>query len=172
MTVGDFSKVSFGILMSLVLDTVISCCPLRWDSWETTPPPILTSRAEAQPPPPSVRYTPVLSDTQPAPASSRPQDTAPDDGHRNNAPSPKPWDTFFLKDNDSLNVHQAVMGYLKQIRRDPITDVGELCRVIVSSCQNVFDHYNTPNEYHFFDFVEHAIGQVVSHAARLPIKLY
>lgn len=73
------------------------------------------------------------------------------------------WDNFMLRKNDPLNIHQSILRHLRVMRRDSITSVEDLCRVIISTCLNAFDHHATPDEYHFFDFIEHAIGQVVSH---------
>lgn len=73
------------------------------------------------------------------------------------------WDSFKMRQNDPLNIHQTIIKDLKDVRREPIANVEDLCRVITSACLNAFDHHNTPDEYHFFDFIEHAIGQVVGH---------
>lgn len=101
-------------LTSLLADTIISCCPLRWDSWVT------------------------------------------------NRPSQFGPPTWEVRQNDPLNIHQAITAYLKKVRRESIIDVEDLCRVIASACVNAFDHYATPDEFHFFDFMENAIGLVVS----------
>lgn len=84
--------------------------------------------------------------------------------NRHNAMGPEgptTWDDFVIRDNDPLNIHQAITGYLKKVRRESITNVEDLCRLITSACLDAFNHHETPDEFHFFDFVEHAIGQVV-----------
>ena len=68
---------------------------------------------------------------------------------------------FVIRENDPLNIHQAITGHLRKIRRESITNVEELCRLITSSCVNAFDPYRTPDEFHFFDFMEREIGNVV-----------
>lgn len=114
-------------MLTPMSDTVISCCPLRWDSWATGQPGL-------------------PSNNQPGAPGTE---------------GPRTWDDFVIRENDPLNVHQAITGYFKSVRRKSITNVDDLCRVITSACLNAFDHYETPDEFHFFDFVEHAIGQVV-----------
>ncbi|RYP00330.1 hypothetical protein DL766_007159 [Monosporascus sp. MC13-8B] len=91
--------------------------------------------------------------------------TSPMSSNQSGPEGPTTWDDFVIRENDPLNVHQAITGYLKKVRRESITDVEDLCRVITSACLNAFDHYETPNEFHFFDFVEHAIGQVMDKTA-------
>ncbi|KAI0895389.1 hypothetical protein F4806DRAFT_80154 [Annulohypoxylon nitens] len=105
-------------------DTVISCCPLRWDSWATGQP------------------DPML-------------------GQQPNPDGPRTWNDFVIKQNDPLNIHQTVIQHLKNVRRESITSVEDLSRTITSACLNAFDHYEIPDEYHFFDFVEYSIGQVM-----------
>lgn len=111
-------------MLTLVSDTVISCCPLRWDSWATGQP------------------DPML-------------------GQQPNPDGPRTWNDFVIKQNDPLNIHQTVIQHLKNVRRESITSVEDLSRTITSACLNAFDHYEIPDEYHFFDFVEYSIGQVV-----------
>lgn len=72
-------------------------------------------------------------------------------------------DDIVPRENDPLNVFQAIEAHLKDVRREPITDVENLCRIIVTSCTDVFDPLTTPDEYHFFDFIERTVGQIVSH---------
>ena len=105
------------------IDTVISCCPLRWDSW-------------------------AMGQPSPAPGGQP-------------AEGPRTWDDFVIRQNDPINIHQIIIGHLKNVRRESITHIEDLCRIITSACLNSFDHYEIPDEFHFFDFVEHAIGQVV-----------
>ncbi|XDG08902.1 hypothetical protein ABKA04_008517 [Annulohypoxylon sp. FPYF3050] len=105
-------------------DTVISCCPLRWDSWATGQP------------------DPML-------------------GQQPNPDGPRTWNDFVIKQNDPLNIHQTIIQHLKNVRRESITSVEDLSRTITSACLNAFDHYEIPDEYHFFDFVEYSIGQVM-----------
>jgi hypothetical protein len=100
-------------------DTIISCCPLRWDSW------VMNGLNQAGLP------------------------------------------TWEVRQNDPLNIHQAITLYLKKVRRESIIDVESLCRIIASACVNAFDHCATPDEFHFFDFMENAIGLVVSVKAKL-----
>ena len=66
-----------------------------------------------------------------------------------------------LRANDPLSIYQSITEYLKRVRRESVADAEDLCRLITSACLDVFDHHATPDEFHFFDFVEHAIGQVV-----------
>lgn len=116
-------------LMLQFLDTVISCCPMRWDSWETDP------RAKPE-------------------SNTRPGDPS---GNR-----PRIGEDFPVRENDPLNIYQAITEYMSKIRRDSIRNVEDLCRIITSSCLNAFDPYRVPEEFHFFDFMERSIGDVVS----------
>lgn len=82
---------------------------------------------------------------------------------------PRTWNDFVIRENDLLNVHQSITQYLTRIRRGPITNVEDLCRLIASACINTFDPYEIPDEFHLFDFVQHAIDQVVrSRCFHLP----
>ncbi|KAH6955850.1 hypothetical protein BKA56DRAFT_231914 [Ilyonectria sp. MPI-CAGE-AT-0026] len=109
-------------------DTVISCCPMRWDSWETDP--------QAKP----------KSNTRPGDPS----------GNR-----PMTGEDFAVRENDPLNIYQAIAEYMSKIRRDSIQNVEDLCRIITSSCLNAFDPHRVPEEFHFFDFMERSIGDVI-----------
>lgn len=67
----------------------------------------------------------------------------------------------FLK-QDPLNVHQLILKHLQGSARKPITTVSELAILITDSCVGLFDQYQIPDEFQFFDFFERSIGAVVS----------
>ena len=87
--------------------------------------------------------------------------TNPVSNNHSDPDGPRTWNDFVVRENDPLNIHQCITQYLTRVRRESITNVEDLCRLIASTCINAFDHYEIPDEFHFFDFVEHAIGQVV-----------
>jgi len=57
----------------------------------------------------------------------------------------------FLK-NDPLNVHQRILKYLQGSARAPITSIQDMANLVVEFCVNVFDQYQVPDEYQFFEF--------------------
>jgi hypothetical protein len=63
---------------------------------------------------------------------------------------------------DPLNVHQKVLKHLQSRMRPPITSIYDVASLVVHSCINVFDQYQVPDEFQFFDFFERSIGVVVS----------
>lgn len=63
---------------------------------------------------------------------------------------------------DPLNVHQLVLKHLQGSARAPITSVDELGVLITNVCIGLFDQHQVPNDFQFFDFFEHSIGDVVS----------
>jgi hypothetical protein len=67
-----------------------------------------------------------------------------------------------LLEQDPLNVHQMILKHLQGEARAPITSVYELAKIITDSCVNLFDPYQAPDEFQFFDFFERSIGDVVS----------
>lgn len=71
----------------------------------------------------------------------------------------KRWD--FLQ-KDPLNVHQMILKHLQGSARAPITSVYDLANLVTDACVNVFDQYEVPDEFEFFDFFEHSVGVVVS----------
>lgn len=75
---------------------------------------------------------------------------------------PRIGEDFAVRENDPLNIYQAIAEYMSKIRRDSIRNVEDLCRIIASSCLNAFDPYRVPEEFHFFDFMERSISDVVS----------
>ncbi|KFA70940.1 hypothetical protein S40288_10226 [Stachybotrys chartarum IBT 40288] len=115
-------------------DTVISCCPMRWDSWTIGP------------------STGGVGDQRFGPGNM-------------GTGAPTSWDDFMLRENDPLNIEQAITGHIRKLGRDSINNVEDLCRVIAAACLSAFDHYAIPYEYHFFDFVERAIGDVIDQIA-------
>ncbi|UNI22508.1 hypothetical protein JDV02_008392 [Purpureocillium takamizusanense] len=102
-------------------ETIISCCPMRWDSW-----------------------TLDVSATGTHPTS---------------------WDDFKLRDGDPLNIYQAILRYLRDVRRPSITSAHDLCLVITSFCLGAFDPLGTTEDFHFFDFMERSIGEVSDQTA-------
>lgn len=108
-----------------MIDTLISCSPLRWDAWDI--------------------ITDMHADL----------DASGDgDNHERR-------EKFILRDDDPLNIHQATMRHLQKNTRHYIENVESLCRVILSSAMSSFDYTETPEGYHFFDFFENRIGDVV-----------
>lgn len=85
-----------------------------------------------------------------------------DSGSEHDRPGQEPREIFILRDNDPLDVQQAIMRYLRKQGRESIDHVEDLCRVISSTCLSTFDYHDTPEGYHFFDIFESAIGLVVS----------
>jgi len=75
---------------------------------------------------------------------------------------PTSWDDFKLRDGDPLNIYQAILRYLRDVRRPSITSARDLCFVITSFCLAAFDPLGTTEDFHFFDFMERSIGDVVS----------
>jgi hypothetical protein len=63
---------------------------------------------------------------------------------------------------DPLNVHQKVLKHLQSPMRPPITSIYDVASLVVHSCINVFDQYQVPDEFRFFEFFERSIGVVVS----------
>ncbi|KAH7303083.1 hypothetical protein B0I35DRAFT_485474 [Stachybotrys elegans] len=112
-------------------DTVISCCPMRWDSWTIGP---STGGFGDQ------RFKPRNMGTG----------------------APTSWDHSMLRENDPLNIEQAITGHIRKLGRDSINIVEDLRRVITAACLSAFDHYVTPYEYHFFHCVERAISDVTA----------
>ncbi|OAQ78569.1 ankyrin repeat containing protein [Purpureocillium lilacinum] len=102
-------------------DTIISCCPMRWDSW-------------------------TVDDTT-------------------TGTHPTSWDDFKLRDGDPLNIYQAILRYLRDVRRPSITSARDLCFVITSFCLAAFDPLGTTEDFHFFDFMERSIGDVSDQTA-------
>ncbi|KAF7502109.1 hypothetical protein GJ744_007110 [Endocarpon pusillum] len=238
-------------------DTVISCCPQRWDIWsgdsppQPLPPPPTPPPPTPPPPPPSPPRPPhggrdpppppvnLLGDPPP-PASPGPEGPLP--VHRRDPPPPPPplasrsmvpilvaagprqeskrkgkrepraellawvsgskssrapkrakaegrvyaqsdgtleersesrpstseekkkrWD--FLQ-RDPLNVHQMILKHLQGSARAPITSVYDLANLVTDTCVNVFDQYEVPDEFQFFDFFEHSVGVVVDEEAK------
>ncbi|KAI9640932.1 hypothetical protein NHQ30_010773 [Ciborinia camelliae] len=69
---------------------------------------------------------------------------------------------------DPLNVHQKALKYLQGTTRRPITSAYDVARLVVDSCINLFDQYQVPDEFQFFDFFERSIGAVVSETQLFP----
>jgi hypothetical protein len=69
---------------------------------------------------------------------------------------------------DPLNVHQSILKYLQGSARPPVTSVYDIATIIADTCVNVFDQYQVPDDYQFFDFFERSIGIVVSYLQKLP----
>ncbi|KAG9248494.1 hypothetical protein BJ878DRAFT_27946 [Calycina marina] len=68
--------------------------------------------------------------------------------------------------NDPLNVHQMVLKHLQGSARAPIASVKDLQNLIIDSVVNVFDQYQVPDEFQFFEFFERSIGAVIDQEAR------
>ncbi|PQE25595.1 ankyrin repeat protein [Rutstroemia sp. NJR-2017a BBW] len=67
---------------------------------------------------------------------------------------------------DPLNVHQKVLKHLQSRMRPPITSIYDVASLVVHSCVNVFDQYQVPDEFQFFDFFERSIGVVIDKEAQ------
>jgi len=67
-----------------------------------------------------------------------------------------------LLEQDPLNVHQMILKHLQGEARAPIISVYDLANFITDTCINLFDPYQAPDEFQFFDFFERSIGDVVS----------
>ncbi|KAK2760347.1 hypothetical protein FQN54_002416 [Arachnomyces sp. PD_36] len=67
---------------------------------------------------------------------------------------------------DPLNVHQMILKYLQGSARPPVTSAYDMATIITDTCVNVFDQYQVPDEYQFFDFFERSIGAVIDKEAQ------
>ncbi|KAF7939003.1 uncharacterized protein EAE98_001339 [Botrytis deweyae] len=67
---------------------------------------------------------------------------------------------------DPLNVHQKVLKYLQSSTRPPIVSPYDVANLVVDMCVNLFDQYQVPEEFQFFDFFERSIGVVIDKEAQ------
>ncbi|TGO07790.1 hypothetical protein BTUL_0247g00190 [Botrytis tulipae] len=67
---------------------------------------------------------------------------------------------------DPLNVHQKALKYLQSSTRPPIVSPYDVANLVVDMCVNLFDQYQVPEEFQFFDFFERSIGVVIDKEAQ------
>ncbi|EEH10557.1 serine/threonine-protein kinase ripk4 [Histoplasma capsulatum G186AR] len=66
-----------------------------------------------------------------------------------------------LLKRDPLNVHQMILSHIGLKTRDPLRSAHDLAQLITGFCICLFDEYQVPDEYQFFDFFERSIGAVI-----------
>lgn len=154
-------------------DTIITCCPVRWNSWETKRqrqaemPTAETSKPGFyikwfsgmvhNPHASLVRqrgmgYRPMMIGGH---SSKEPRASQPS---RNWADGTWPE----LKLDDPLNVSQIVNRHLLKQNRSAVESVFELAGLITTCCVDLFDPHQVSEDYLFLDFFENSIGQAVS----------
>ncbi|KAF3342587.1 RNA polymerase II subunit A C-terminal domain phosphatase SSU72 [Verticillium dahliae VDG2] len=151
-------------------DTIITCCPVRWNSWETKRqrqaemPTAETSKPGFyikwfsgmvhNPHASLVRqrgmgYRPMMIGGH---SSKEPRASQPS---RNWADGTWPE----LKLDDPLNVSQIVNRHLLKQNRSAVESVFELAGLITTCCVDLFDPHQVSEDYLFLDFFENSIGQ-------------
>ncbi|KAI9642366.1 hypothetical protein NHQ30_009170 [Ciborinia camelliae] len=154
-------------------DTVISCCPQRWD--------VMANVNEAR--------VPDLHDMSAGPSSAhiktyeneglpvhnearRIPDSKIDSDEQNNKPNSfqgKKQRQIFL-DKDPLNVHQMVLKHLQRTARPSIQSAYQLAKLITDTCANIFNPYDIPDEFQFFEFFERSIGSLIDKEAKCYLE--
>lgn len=161
-------------------DTIITCCPIRWDPWlsrgprQTTTPAIEAWRTRSLArwlgvPPVAMRPRPSRNPAFFYPPPPNRRDSARESnihGHtRGRQPqthgawTAKQWPV--IDPNDPLNVSKLVTQHLLKTGRGAIENVYEFAGLITTCCLDVFDPQSVPDEFQFFDFFERSIGRVV-----------
>ncbi|KAH7303198.1 hypothetical protein B0I35DRAFT_365304 [Stachybotrys elegans] len=158
-------------------DTVVTCCPLRWDSWleqderraQTVPtsgplrPPLYLKWLSGRVQPPQAPNLTRGMSTAMSGALGQESRRGPN-RHRDPRPSvrerePDSDDWPVLNPSDPLSVSQLIDRHLRKQGRGAIKSVYEFAGLITTCCIDVFDPHQVPDEYMFLDFFERSIGR-------------
>lgn len=147
-------------------DTIITCCPLRWDSWVKEPNVRAPQTAKAKPAQSGVIGRLINyggGNEESVKASKRVNDWG-DTAEASRWPR--------INKSDPLNVTQLIANHLRkqEENRDAIASIYELAGLITSTCIEVFDPHHALKEFRFFDFFEHSISIAVSFLSSLPAR--
>ncbi|KAK1982989.1 hypothetical protein LZ30DRAFT_589420 [Colletotrichum cereale] len=149
-------------------DTVISCCPLRWNSWlsrgiKPKPGPVTQTskpafyirwiydtllQAQAE----GIRQQPIAEQS-----SKRKKREDRDQKLEGNMAKQGTWPEINL--NDPLSVPQLVMQHLSRPGRSVIGSAHDLASLITTCCVELLDPHRVDEDFLFFDFFERSIGQ-------------
>ncbi|EEY20999.1 ankyrin repeat and protein kinase domain-containing protein [Verticillium alfalfae VaMs.102] len=151
-------------------DTIITCCPVRWSSWETKRPrQAEMPTAETSKPGFYIKwFSGMVHNPHASLVSQRAMGYRPMmiGGHGSKEPrASQPrrnmadgtWPE--LKLDDPLNVSQIVNRHLLKQNRSAVESVFELAGLITTCCVDLFDPYQVSEDYLFLDFFENSIGQ-------------
>ncbi|OHE99308.1 ankyrin repeat and protein kinase domain-containing protein [Colletotrichum orchidophilum] len=149
-------------------DTVISCCPLRWNSWlprgfKPKPGPVAQTSKQAfyirwianalqQTHAEGVRQQPFVEQV-----SKKKQRDERYRGPKENTAKTGTWPEINL--NDPLSVPQLVTQHLSRPGRSAIGSVHDLASLITTCCVELLDPHRVDEDFLFFDFFERSIGQ-------------
>ncbi|KAM0661747.1 hypothetical protein ACHAPH_002361 [Verticillium nonalfalfae] len=151
-------------------DTIITCCPVRWSSWETKRPrQAEMPTAETSKPGFYIKwFSGMVHNPHASLVSQRAMGYRPMmiGGHGSKEPrasqprrniADSTWPE--LKLDDPLNVSQIVNRHLLKQNRSAVESVFELAGLITTCCVDLFDPYQVSEDYLFLDFFENSIGQ-------------
>ncbi|KAK2029637.1 hypothetical protein LX32DRAFT_718243 [Colletotrichum zoysiae] len=137
-------------------DTVVSCCPLRWNSWlprglKPKPEPVTQAPKQAF-------YVRWISNALHQDQSSKRKQRE----HRDQRPKKNPskqgtWPE--INSDDPLSVPQLVAQHLSRPGRSPVGSVHDLASLITTCCVELLDPRRVDEDFLFFDFFERSIGQ-------------
>ncbi|KAK1580569.1 uncharacterized protein LY79DRAFT_520336 [Colletotrichum navitas] len=137
-------------------DTIISCCPLRWNSWlpkglESKPEPVMQT-------PKQTLYFQWISNTlQQDQSSKKIQRGDRYQRPKHNTAKQGTWPEINL--NDPLSVPQLVTQHLSRPGRSAVGSVHDLASLITTCCVELLDPHRVDEDFLFFDFFERSIGQ-------------
>ena len=161
-------------------DTIVTCSPLRWDAWTLAPRGIRLRAPHmqapkptflkwlgggggagggnaSQKPPPKMNPAMLIYGGQ----SSRRKTRNEQQPGRRQVYSLEADAWPEVNQDDPLSIPQRVTKDLFRQSRGSIGTVHDLAGLITTCCVDVFDPYQIPDNFLFFDFFERSIGRVV-----------
>ncbi|KAK3389954.1 hypothetical protein B0H63DRAFT_519190 [Podospora didyma] len=125
-------------------ETIITCSPLRWNSWLQD---LNTENAQnTSIPPPLPHWVNIFGFIAFMAEKGRRRTLIP---------------------QDELNISQAITHYFQQTRRRPFASVYDLASHIATTCVDVFDQHQISEDFQFFDFFGTSIGDANDQATLL-----
>ncbi|KAH6665312.1 hypothetical protein F5X68DRAFT_143675 [Plectosphaerella plurivora] len=132
-------------------DTMITCCPLRWNPWDEEPISRAPQTSNAKPAQSGVigRLINYAGGNQESGKASKRVNEWVDTTEASRWPK--------IDTSDSLNVTHVITNHLRKPNREAIMSIYELAGLITSTCIEIFDPHHVRKEFRFFDFFDHSI---------------
>lgn len=166
-----FSYRTRGSTLIPYADTIITCCPLRWNAWISSPddkpahqraPKGFREWFFSRPPPPMQHLKTTELPPQPPIKDAKARQEVP--------PKVPAWPELNWDDPMSVsrNIIQRLLKQLSPLQeKGTITTVYDMASLVTTCCIDVFDQNNVPEEFQFFEYFETSISIVVRLNAKL-----